>query len=182
MNWANFATLSRIALIPIVIACYHSGLENSHLIAAVLFGIASLTDWLDGFLARKLNQTSDFGAFLDPVADKILVAVMLIMLVAVYPQLLIATAIIITREIMVSALREWMASTGQRDTVAVAFSGKLKTTVQMIAMAAMLMANPSLPEWVLTAGYILIDIAAILSLYSMFHYFRNAWPVLFPKD
>ncbi len=181
MNWANFATISRILLIPVVIVCYHSDFENSHILAAVLFAIASITDWLDGFLARRLNQTSDFGAFLDPVADKILVVVMLVMLVAVYPQLLVATAAIITREIMVSALREWMASKGQRDTVAVAFSGKLKTTVQMIAIAAMLMANPSLPEWVLSLGYILIDIAAILSLYSMFHYFRNAWPVLFPK-
>ena len=182
MNWANFATISRILLIPVVIVCYHSDFANSHLWAAALFGVASITDWLDGFLARKLNQASEFGAFLDPVADKILVVVMLIMLVAVYPKLLIATAAIITREVLVSALREWMASKGQRDTVAVAFSGKLKTTVQMIAIAAMLMANPSLPEWVLSLGYILIDIAAILSLYSMFHYFRNAWPVLFPKD
>lgn len=182
MNWANFATVSRIALIPVVIICYHSDLEFSNYLAAALFAIASLTDWLDGFLARKLNQTSDFGAFLDPVADKILVAVILIMLVAVYPSLLIATAVIITREIMVSALREWMASKGQRDTVAVAFSGKLKTTFQMVAIAAMLAASPSLPEWILQGGYILIGIAALLSIYSMIHYFKNAWPVLFPKS
>jgi len=102
--------------------------------------------------------------------------------VAVYPSLLIATAVIITREIMVSALREWMASKGQRDTVAVAFSGKLKTTFQMVAIAAMLAASPSLPEWILQGGYILIDIAALLSIYSMIHYFKNAWPVLFPKS
>ena len=182
MNWANLATLSRIVLIPVVIICYHSGLESAHLYAAILFSIASLTDWLDGYLARKLNQTSDFGAFLDPIADKLLVVAILIMMVTVYPAIFIATMVIISREIMVSALREWMAAKGQRDTVAVAFSGKLKTTVQMLAIIALLLASPSLPALILQIGYGLIYLAALLSISSMIQYFRSAWPVLFPKS
>ncbi len=182
MNWANTATISRVALIPVVIICYHLDTEFSHLLAAVLFSIASLTDWLDGFLARKLNQTSDFGAFLDPVADKLLVAIILIMLVSVYPPLLLAAGVIIAREMLVSALREWMASKGHRDKVAVAFSGKLKTTVQMLAIITLLLANPALPEWVLLLGYGLIYLAAILSISSMAHYFRAAWNELLPKS
>lgn len=182
MNWANLTTYSRILLIPVVIACYFSAIESAHLLAAILFTIASLTDWLDGYLARRLHQTSDFGAFLDPVADKLLVTGVLIMLVTVYPALLIATAIIISRELAVSALREWMASRGQRDRVAVAYSGKLKTTVQMIAIIALLLASPDYPEWILQAGYILISVAAALSIWSMLHYFRNARIVLLDKE
>ncbi|PCJ22807.1 MAG: CDP-diacylglycerol--glycerol-3-phosphate 3-phosphatidyltransferase [SAR86 cluster bacterium] len=181
MNWANLASLSRIILIPVIIVGYGSNLGSAHILAAVLFTIASLTDWLDGFLARKLNLTSDFGAFLDPVADKLLVVAILIMLVTVYPAILIATLVIISREIMVSALREWMAAKGHRDTVAVAFSGKLKTTIQMLAIIALLLADASLPELVLQTGYGLIYLAALLSISSMIQYFRSAWPVLFPK-
>ena len=181
MNWANFTTVSRIILIPVVIVCYYSEFENAHLIAAILFALASLTDWLDGYLARKLNQVSDFGAFLDPVADKLLVAAVLLMLVTVYPALLLATAIIISREILISALREWMAIRGQRDNVKVVFSGKLKTTVQMVAISALLFCTPTTPEWIWQLGYILINVAAVLSLYSMFQYFKNAWGSLFPK-
>lgn len=110
MNWANFATYIRILLIPVVLITYYSTLEYAHLYATLIFSVASLTDWLDGYLARKLNQGTEFGAFLDPVADKLLIAVVLIMLVAAYPALLIATAIIITREMLISALREWMAT------------------------------------------------------------------------
>lgn len=182
MNWANIATLSRVILIPVVIYCYHLDTEFSHVLAAILFAIASLTDWLDGFLARKLNQTSEFGAFLDPVADKLLVAVMVIMLVSVYPSLLLAAGIIIAREILVSALREWMASKGKRDKVAVAFSGKLKTTVQMLAIITLLLANPTLPEWVLMLGYSLIYLAAVLSISSMWQYFQGAWADLQAKS
>jgi len=182
MNWANIATISRVVLIPVIIYCYHLDTQSSHLIAAVLFSIASLTDWLDGYLARKLNQSSAFGAFLDPVADKLLVAIILIMLVSIYPALLFAAAIIIAREILVSALREWMASRGLRDTVAVKFSGKLKTTVQMLAIITLLLANPNLPEWVLMLGYALIYIAAILSISSAAQYFRAGWSELQPKS
>ena len=181
MNWANFTTVSRIFLIPVVISFYYAELEYAHLIAAILFSVASLTDWLDGYLARKLNQTSDFGAFLDPVADKLLVVGVLLMLVTVYPAILIATAIIIFRELLISALREWMAARGQRETVKVLFSGKLKTTVQMIAIGALLICTPTTPEWIWRLGYILINLAALLSLYSMFQYFSNAWGTLFPR-
>ena len=103
MNWANQVTYLRLLLIPLVIACFYSGLSNANLLAALLFTMASLSDWLDGYLARRLNQTSDFGAFLDPVADKLLVVIVLIMLVTVYSNLLLATAVIIAREIIMSA-------------------------------------------------------------------------------
>lgn len=182
MNWANLATYSRILMIPLVIACYYSGAESAHLWAAIVFALASLTDWLDGYLARKLNQTSVYGAFLDPVADKLLVSVVLIMLVAVYPALMIATAIIITRELLISALREWMALRELRNTVAVMFSGKLKTTLQMIAIIILLIADSSQPEWVWFSGYLLLNLAALISVWSMLRYFRNAWSVLFPKS
>ena len=182
MNWANIATFSRVVLIPVVITFYHLDTQSSHLLAAILFSIASLTDWLDGFLARKLNQTSEFGAFLDPVADKLLVAIILIMLVSIYPPLLLAAGIIIAREILVSALREWMAAKGFRDKVAVKFSGKLKTTVQMFAIIILLLANPNLPEWVLMLGYGLIYLAAVLSISSAMQYFRAGWSELQPKS
>jgi CDP-diacylglycerol--glycerol-3-phosphate 3-phosphatidyltransferase len=152
--------------------------QSSHLLAAILFSIASLTDWLDGFLARKLNQTSEFGAFLDPIADKLLVAIILIMLVSIYPSLLLAAGIIIAREILVSALREWMAAKGLRDKVAVKFSGKLKTMVQMLAIIILLLANPNLPEWLLMLGYGLIYLAAVLSISSAMQYFRAGWSEL----
>lgn len=182
MNWANFATYVRFMMIPLIVWVYFIDFQYAHLATALLFGLASLTDWLDGYLARKLNQTSEFGAFLDPVADKLLVAVVLIMLVTVYPALLIATAIIIARELLVSALREWMGSRGKRDTVKVAFSGKLKTTVQMIAIIALLLYSETTPEWLWQTGYVLINLAAVLSIWSMIHYFRNAWPNLFPEQ
>ena len=182
MNWANSATFSRVVLIPVVIICYHLDTQSSHLLAAILFSIASLTDWLDGFLARKLNQTSEFGAFLDPVADKLLVAIILIMLVSIYPPLLLAAGIIIAREILVSALREWMAAKGLRDKVAVKFSGKLKTTVQMLAIIILLLANPDLPEWLLMLGYGLIYLAAVLSISSAMQYFRAGWSELQRKS
>ena len=178
MNWANLATYLRIMLIPVVIACFHSTIPSANIWAAVLFSIASVTDWLDGFLARKLDQGSEFGAFLDPVADKLLVTVVLIMLVASYPVLLFATAVIITRELLISALREWMAGKGKRGVVEVAFSGKLKTTVQMIAIIALLLANDDYPRWIWDVGFSALHFAALLSVYSMLLYFKNAWEFL----
>ena len=178
MNWANLTTFSRVAMIPVIIGLYFSGLEYGQWMAALVFIIASVTDWLDGYLARKLKQTSEFGAFLDPVADKVLVVIVLIMLVSVYSSLLLATSIIIAREVLVSALREWMASRGQRNTVAVAMSGKIKTTVQMIAIGSLLLVTPQTPALLFDLGYILVSIGAILSLWSGFTYFKKAWPVL----
>ena len=178
MNWANQVTYLRLLLIPLVIACFYSGLSNANLLAALLFTMASLSDWLDGYLARRLNQTSDFGAFLDPVADKLLVVIVLIMLVTVYSNLLLATAVIIAREIIMAALSEWMALKGQREAVAVAFSGKLKTTVQMIAIILLLLATPHYLEWLWQLGLILLYLAAVLSVYSMLQYLKSAWPTL----
>jgi CDP-diacylglycerol---glycerol-3-phosphate 3-phosphatidyltransferase len=178
MNWANFVTYTRIALIPVVVGFFFSDWESGNLVAAIVFTVASISDWLDGYLARKLNLTSDYGAFIDPVADKLLVAVVLIVLLAAYPALWIATSIIVGREILVSALREWMATRNKRDSVAVAFSGKVKTTIQMIAIALLLLGSPTTPEFIWQAGYILLNLAALVSLWSMIQYFRNAWSTL----
>lgn len=180
MNWANLVTYCRLVLIPVVVVVYYSDLPLANVWAAVCFTVASLSDFLDGYLARRLNLTSEFGAFLDPVADKLLVAIVLIMLVTVFPDLLAATAVIIGREILISALREWMAGKGQRDVVAVHFSGKLKTSVQMVAIVVLMLASPAFPEWLYSAGLVLLYVAAFLSLWSMAHYFRSAWPALFP--
>jgi len=148
------------------------------MMAAMLFSLASLSDWLDGYLARRLNQTSEFGAFLDPVADKLLVVTVLIMLVGELNPLLAPTIVIIAREVLISALREWMATRGHRETVAVAFSGKLKTTFQMIAIVALILVTESSPDWLLMTGFVMIYIAALLSLYSALHYLKAARPYL----
>ena len=180
MNIANMVTVSRVLLVPVIVLVYYSGLPASQLIAAVLFAIASLSDWLDGYLARKLNQSSDFGAFLDPVADKLLVVMALVLLTANYPSpwFVIPTAIIIAREVFVSALREWMASRNLRDMVAVGYIGKVKTTVQMIAIIVLLAYNTGWPQWVVQAGYVLLYVSAVLSLWSMMVYLKKALPVL----
>jgi CDP-diacylglycerol--glycerol-3-phosphate 3-phosphatidyltransferase len=178
MNWANLVTYSRIALIPVVVGFFFSDWELGNLLAAIVFTLASISDWLDGYLARKLNLTSDYGAFIDPVADKLLVAVVLIVLLAAYPSLWIATSIIVGREILVSALREWMATRNKRDSVEVAFSGKVKTTIQMVAIALLLLGSPATPEFIWQGGYILLNLAALVSLWSMIQYFRNAWAAL----
>jgi len=180
MNAANLVTLSRIALIPVVVFFYYSGQPTSQLIATFVFIIASVSDWLDGYLARKLNQASEFGAFLDPVADKLLVTIVLILLLTAHASLMFASAIIIAREILVSALREWMATRGKRDAVAVAFSGKLKTTVQMVAIGALLLVSDTTPEILWQFGFVLVHIAALISLWSGYLYFKKAWVVLFP--
>jgi len=180
MNTATFFTVLRVLAIPVFIAIYYSGIPGNNLIAAVIFIFASITDWLDGYLARKLDQCSDFGAFLDPVADKLLVTVTLVMLAANYtsPWFVAPAAIMVAREVLISALREWMSSNNQRDIVAVGYIGKVKTTTQMLAIIALLAADPTKFNLLLMAGYALIYISAILTLCSMFNYFKNAWPVL----
>ena len=180
MNWANLITYFRMLLIPVVVLSYYSELQYANMLAAMLFTLASLSDWLDGYLARRLNQTSEFGAFLDPVADKLLVVTVLIMLVGELNPLLAPTIVIIAREVLISALREWMATRGHREAVAVAFSGKLKTTFQMIAIVALILVTDSSPDWLLMAGYLMIYVAALLSLYSALHYFKAARPYLTP--
>ena len=181
MNIATFVTILRVLAIPVFIAIYYSSIPSSNLIAAVIFILASLTDWLDGYLARKLNQCSDFGAFLDPVADKLLVTATLVMLAANYtsPWFVAPAAIMVAREVLISALREWMSSTNQRDIVAVGYIGKLKTTAQMLAIIVLLAATPENFNWLLITGYVLIYISVILTLWSMFSYLKSAWPVIY---
>lgn len=180
MNAANMVTCLRVGLVPIVVLIYYAPLAWSNLIAAGLFSIAAFSDWLDGYLARRLNQSSAFGAFLDPVADKLLVVVALVLLAANYPWVwfVLPVAIIIAREVFVSALREWMAARNQRDLVAVGYMGKVKTTVQMIAVILMLALTPGWPQPFFWLGYTLIYVSAIFSLWSMISYLRKALPVM----
>ena len=180
MNIANLVTVSRVLMIPFVILLHYSGLPHSNLLAGGLFAIASLTDWLDGYLARKLNQTSAFGAFLDPVADKLLVVAALVLLVANYPSVwfVLPVAIIIAREIFVSALREWMANCNQRELVTVGYMGKVKTTVQMIGITILIGVDAQSPVFFEQVGYLLIYASAVFSLWSMILYLRAAMPTL----
>ncbi len=182
MNIPNSLTVIRILLIPVFILVFYLPYNWTHAAAAVLFAGGALTDWLDGFLARRLDQTSRFGAFLDPVADKLLVAVALVLLVQADPRawLAITAAIIIGREIAVSALREFMAEIGQRSQVKVATVGKIKTVAQMIAIVLMLYRIPVGDVPLYEIGYVLLVIAAGLTLWSMFVYLRAAWPSLKP--
>jgi CDP-diacylglycerol--glycerol-3-phosphate 3-phosphatidyltransferase len=172
----NILTLLRIALIPLMIVVYVSPLQHAMPLAALIFGLAGITDWLDGYLARKLDQTSPFGAFLDPVADKLIVACALVLVLYRHPSLyiLIPALIIIGREITVSALREWMAGLGKRKTVAVSFLGKIKTTVQIIAILFLLWYEPIMGIPTFIIGVWLLIVAAVLTLISMFDYLRVA--------
>lgn len=179
-NLPNILTLMRIALIPIFIGVFYLPWEWRHLASAAIFGVAAGTDWLDGYLARKLNQFTPFGAFLDPVADKLIVASALVMLLEEHASLLFAlpTLVIIGREIVISALREWMAELGKRTSVAVSYLGKVKTTLQMIAIAVLLAIDPQLYPILDHLGVALLYVAAFLTLWSMIIYLRAAWPEL----
>jgi CDP-diacylglycerol--glycerol-3-phosphate 3-phosphatidyltransferase len=148
--------------------------------SAVIFAVAGITDWLDGHLARRWAQTSHLGAFLDPVADKLMVAVALVLLVQADPEVYLAipAAIIIGREITISALREWMAELGSRARVAVSITGKFKTTAQMVAIFLLIFRQDLLGIPVLATGYVLLYLAALLTLWSMVVYLRAAWPEL----
>ena len=148
------------------------------LFRSAVFALAAITDWLDGYYARKWNQTSAFGAFLDPVADKLMVAAALIMLVEFDRVGAVVAFIIIGREIAISALREWMAGLGQRGSVAVATIGKVKTVVQMIAILFLLYFDPIGAINISFIGQVLIQIAAILTLVSMAYYLKAAWPLM----
>ncbi len=176
-TWLTFA---RIALIPIFVVVFNLPVWWSNLAATIIFSLAAITDWVDGYLARRLEQTSNFGAFLDPVADKLMVAVALVLLVAAHPSALfsIPAAVIIGREIAVSALREWMAEIGKRAHVAVSSLGKIKTTAQMTALILLLYGEPLWGVPVVTIGYGLLYIAAALTLWSMAVYLFAAWPMI----
>ena len=183
-NIPNILTLLRIALIPVFVVIFYLPTPWARLVCAIVFTIAALTDLLDGYLARRWGQTSPLGAFLDPVADKLMVAIALVLLVQAEPRAVLAlpAAVIIGREITVSALREWMAEIGARAAVAVSMAGKLKTTAQMSAIVLLLIGEPMLGIPVEALGLALLYIAALLTLWSMFLYLRAAWPSLSGRD
>jgi cardiolipin synthase (CMP-forming) len=181
LNIPNVVTWLRIVLIPLVVGVFYLPeavvpLAEKNLVACVLFTVAALTDWLDGYLARRLNQMSAFGAFLDPVADKLMVAAALIMLVELHRVSAVVAVIIIGREITISALREWMAQMGDAKSVAVNLLGKIKTVVQLIAIPMLLYHDRILAFDAHATGTWLIYLAAALTLISMFYYMRLAAP------
>jgi len=178
-NLPNILTLLRILLIPVFIVVYYLPWEWHHIASAAIFGAAALTDWVDGYLARRFNQVTAFGAFLDPVADKLIVAAALLLLLEVHstPWFALPVIVIIGRELVISALREWMAGLGYSGSVAVSLIGKVKTWAQMIAVALLLLATPE-REWLTEVGFFAIYVAALLTLWSMLLYLKQAWPQL----
>ena len=180
INLPTWLTLFRILLLPVIVVVFYIPWRFSSLAAAMVFVAAALTDWLDGWLARRLRQTSAFGAFLDPVADKLMVTVTLFLLVADHPTALLAltAAVIVGREIGVSALREWMAELGQRARVRVRLIGKLKTVVQFVAIIVLLVEHDAGTLRFYKVGETLLLLAAALTLASGFGYLRAAWPLL----
>lgn len=180
LNLANLLTLFRIAAIPIVVVCFYSTLPDARPIAAILFGIAAVTDLIDGWVARRFGQVSRFGEFLDPVADKLMVAVVLVMLVETDQGwwVDIIAMIIIGREITISALREWMATIGERANVRVAWSGKIKTALQMFGIGFMVYEHHLYGLDIYRIGFVLLIIAAALTIWSMLVYLRAAWPFI----
>jgi len=181
INLPNLVTWLRILMIPMLVAVYYLPHDwiadhNKNLAATAIFSFAAITDWLDGYLARTLNQMSPFGAFLDPVADKLMVATALIMLVWIGRLEGFIAVIIIGREIAISALREWMARIGKSKSVAVSFLGKVKTVSQMTAIIMLLYNDELLTLSMHAIGTILIYVAAVLTLWSMIYYLRMALP------
>ncbi|MCW8807550.1 MAG: CDP-diacylglycerol--glycerol-3-phosphate 3-phosphatidyltransferase [Rhodanobacter sp.] len=187
INLPTWLTLFRVALLPVMVAVFYLPFHGHNITAAIVFVLAAFTDWLDGYLARRMNLTSAFGAFLDPVADKLMVAVTLFLLVESHPSggwsgvvMAVTAAVIVGREISVSALREWMAEIGMSATVKVAFIGKLKTVMQMVALVVLIVQH----EKEATAlrlyhiGEALLVIAGVLTIWSGLYYLRAAWPIL----
>ncbi len=187
INLPTWLTLFRVALLPVMVVVFYLPFDGHNIAAAIVFVLAAITDWLDGYLARRMNLTSAFGAFLDPVADKLMVAVTLFLLVQSHPSagwpgivMAVTAAIIVGREISVSALREWMAEIGMSATVKVAMIGKLKTVMQMVALVVLIVQH----EKEATAlrlyhiGEGLLVIAGILTIWSGLYYLRAAWPML----
>lgn len=177
----NILSLIRLFLIPVFVVVFYLPYHWAPFAAALVFAIASITDWLDGMLARKLNQTSRFGAFLDPVADKVLVASALILITEHFHSFWITVPAVtmIAREIIISALREWMAEIGKRASVAVSWIGKVKTGTQMVALLALIWRYD---EWMIWLGYITIYIATILTYWSMIQYLNAAKDDLLSAD
>ena len=183
----NILTLTRILAIPIFVVAYFLAPDDDHRIPVIIFLFAAITDWLDGFLARKLGKVSPFGTFLDPVADKLIVCSALVLLAsnrtlaeeALFAAgLITAIIIIVCREVSVVALREWMAEIGQRASVATSFLSKAKTVLQMVAIVLLLFGQPIAGIPILIIGELLLYIAAILTLWTMYQYLRIAWPLI----
>jgi len=186
INLPTWLTLFRVALLPVMVLVFYWQFPGHNITAAVVFLLAAITDWLDGYLARRLNMTSAFGAFLDPVADKLMVAVTLFLLVESHRGgwagvlMAVTAAIIVGREISVSALREWMAEIGMRAAVKVAFVGKLKTVMQMIALVVLIVQHEKSAEALRLyhIGEALLVVAGVLTIWSGLYYLRAAWPML----
>ncbi|MDO8953700.1 MAG: CDP-diacylglycerol--glycerol-3-phosphate 3-phosphatidyltransferase [Gammaproteobacteria bacterium] len=172
----NGLTVFRIVLIPMFVLNFYLHYHHSEWVTAGIFLVAALTDWLDGFLARYLKETSAFGAFLDPVADKLMVAVALVLLVSEYPSpwMAIPGLVIVSREILISALREWMAELGRRATVKVSSIGKIKTVAQMTALVILFSQTPG-DSMLIKIGFVMMYIAVILTIWSMLIYLHAAW-------
>jgi CDP-diacylglycerol--glycerol-3-phosphate 3-phosphatidyltransferase len=184
INLPTWLTLFRVLLLPVMVVVFYLPFRGASLTAALVFVLAGFTDWLDGYLARRMNLTSAFGAFLDPVADKLMVAVTLFLLVQSHPGgwqgilLAVTASVIVGREISVSALREWMAEIGARSRVKVAFLGKLKTAMQMVALVVLLLQHDAETLRLYHIGEALLVIAGILTIWSGLDYLRAAWPAL----
>ncbi|OOG63439.1 CDP-diacylglycerol--glycerol-3-phosphate 3-phosphatidyltransferase [Rhodanobacter sp. B04] len=186
INLPTWLTLFRVALLPVMVVVFYAPFRGHNITAAIVFVLAAVTDWLDGYLARRMNLTSAFGAFLDPVADKLMVAVTLFLLVESHrggwPGILMAVtaAVIVGREISVSALREWMAEIGMSATVKVALVGKLKTVMQMVALVVLIVQHEKAAEALRLyhIGEALLVIAGVLTIWSGLYYLRAAWPIL----
>ncbi|CZF78337.1 CDP-diacylglycerol--glycerol-3-phosphate 3-phosphatidyltransferase [Grimontia kaedaensis] len=181
LNIPIILTLIRIALIPVFVIAFYLPYEWSAFAAALIFVIAGATDWLDGYLARTLGQTTRFGAFLDPVADKVMVAIALVLIAEHYNSIwvTIPAATMIAREVIISALREWMAELGKRANVAVSWVGKFKTAAQMFALTMLLWRDS---EWVIYVGYAALYIATALTYWSMYQYLLAAKDDLLNAD
>lgn len=182
----TWLTLFRVALLPVMVLVFYLPFRGHNIVAATVFALAGVTDWLDGYLARRMGLTSKFGAFLDPVADKLMVAVTLFLLVASHRGdwsgivMAVTSAIIVGREISISALREWMAEIGMRATVRVAFLGKLKTVMQVVALIVLILQHEKEAEALRLyhIGEGLLVLAGVLTIWSGLHYLRAAWPSL----
>ncbi|MEM9531138.1 MAG: CDP-diacylglycerol--glycerol-3-phosphate 3-phosphatidyltransferase [Pseudomonadota bacterium] len=179
-NTATILTLFRILLIPVMILFFYLPVAWANWAAAIVFGLAALTDWADGWVARRFNQSSRFGAFLDPVADKLMVATALVLVIPYRPTawFVIPAAIIIGREITISALREWMAQIGEQAVVSVAALGKVKTTFQMVALSLLILREDLGPIPTFDIGHFCLIVASGLTLWSMVQYLRAAWPAM----
>ncbi len=173
-------TLFRVALIPLLAVVFYLPFSWANVAATSIFFVASVSDWVDGYLARIMKQESSFGAFLDPVADKLTVVVVIILLVEAHPSiyLTLPSVIIVAREISISALREWMAQLGSSTTLKVSFVGKAKTVAQMWALGFMIYSEPLMGLPVFQIGLTIYYIAAILTIFSMVTYLRAAWPII----